>query len=193
MEVVAITRNLRMSSRKVRLVADVVRGMDAVKAESQLRFIPKAASLPIEKLLKSALANAEHNFRLGKDSLFVKAITVDQGAVLKRWRARAFGRAAPIHKHSCHITLTLAVKTGMEGRGGTAKSSPGDTSSAKGDAKHLNTPGKETVTKDMKEGHAPEVVDTRRMGKHRHAQNVDRIQKKESGGGPKRLFSRKAG
>ncbi len=97
-----------MSARKVRLVADLVRGLSVRKALDTLKFVPKAASTPVEKTLKSAIANAQNNFHLDPDALAVATITVDKGMVLKRWRPRAFGRAAPIHKHSCHITIVLS-------------------------------------------------------------------------------------
>ncbi len=103
-----------MSARKVRLVADLVRGMDASAALDQLRFVVKHAKEPIEKTLRAALANAEHNFHLEKANLMIGKITVDQGASLKRWRPRAFGRAAPIAKHSCHITIVLTDKKSVE-------------------------------------------------------------------------------
>lgn len=107
MEVKAIARFIRMSPRKVRLVADIVRGMDAPAAVLQLQFIKKRAAIPVGKLLKSAMANAENNFKLNPSEMFVKQIMVDGGPVLKRSRARAFGRAAPIRKRSSHITIVL--------------------------------------------------------------------------------------
>jgi large subunit ribosomal protein L22 len=109
-EVKAHVRHLRMSPRKVRLVADLIRGMSVEPALSQLRFMSKAAALPIRKLLDSAIANATHNHQLEKNSLFVKAIMVNQGPVLKRWRPRAMGSAAPILKRTCHITIVLDSK-----------------------------------------------------------------------------------
>ncbi len=107
MEVIAKSRFIRMSARKVRLVAGLVRGMDATPALAQLRFWRKAAALPVYKCLESAVANAENNFKLDPEKLYVKQIMVDIGPTLKRWRARAFGRAAGIRKHSCHITVVL--------------------------------------------------------------------------------------
>lgn len=107
MEVSAKLRFLRMSPKKVRLVVDVVRGLDVQKAESQLTFLQKGAARPVLKLLRSAIANAENNFKLKKDNLYLKRIFVDQGPALKRWRSRAFGRAAPILKRSSHITVIL--------------------------------------------------------------------------------------
>lgn len=106
-----------MAPRKVRLVADVVRGMEVNKALNQLRFIGKDARKPMQKLISSAIANAEHNFDLDKNNLFIKKITVDGGAVLKRWMPKAHGRATPIRKRSSHINLVLAeiVESGKKG------------------------------------------------------------------------------
>jgi len=114
MEVSAKLRFLRMSPRKVRLVVDVVRDMDATKAEHQLQFMNKHAARPVLKLLQSAIANAENNNKLKKENLFIKKITVDQGPTLKRWRPRAFGRAGSILKRSSHITIILCEKAVAE-------------------------------------------------------------------------------
>jgi len=108
MEVTAKARYIRMSPRKVRLVAGLVRGADVARAEAQLGLLNKAAALPVLKLLRSAIANAEHNNKLEREGLFIKSITVDGGPVLRRWRPRAFGRAAPIRKRTSHITIVLA-------------------------------------------------------------------------------------
>mgnify|MGYP001598811933 FL=1 len=97
-----------MSARKVRLVAGLIRGLAIHGALDQLKVSAKAARIPVEKTLRSALANAEHNFHIDTDTLRIAKITVDKGTFLKRWRPRAFGRAAPIHKHSCHITIVLS-------------------------------------------------------------------------------------
>ena len=107
MEVNATARFIRMSPRKVRLVIDVIRGLSVKQARSQLCVMKKAAAEPVGKLLDSALANATHNFHLQADDLYVKRIVADGGQVLGRWRARAFGRAAPIRKRTTHISITL--------------------------------------------------------------------------------------
>lgn len=107
MEVKAFARHLRIAPRKVRLVAGLVRGLDVDVAEAQLRFMNKASAKPVLKLIKSAVANAEHNFKLAPAGLYIKTITVDGGPVMKRWRARAMGRAAGIKKRSSHISLVL--------------------------------------------------------------------------------------
>ena len=102
-----------MSPRKVRLVVDTIRGLSVAAAETKLHFVPKLASEPVLKLLLSAVANANHNFHLQKEDLYVKSIVADGGPTLKRFRARAFGRAAPIRKRTTHITIVLADKKDM--------------------------------------------------------------------------------
>jgi large subunit ribosomal protein L22 len=101
---------LRMSPRKVRLVIDAIRGLSAQTAETRLVFMKKGAAEPVLKLLRSAMANAEHNFQLKRADLFVKFIVADGGPMLKRFRPRAFGRGAPIRKRTTHISLILAPK-----------------------------------------------------------------------------------
>lgn len=96
-----------MSPRKVRLVVDVIRGKAVPLAVTQLQFLQKDAARPVLKLLQSAMANAEHNFKLDPSTLRVKSVVADGGPTLKRWRPRAFGRAAPIRKRTTHITLVL--------------------------------------------------------------------------------------
>ncbi len=110
MEVKAKARYIRMSPRKVRLVINVVRGMNVKEAQTQLQFMNKAAAEPVLKLLNSAIANAEHNCDLNQDALRIKTIAADGGPTLGRWRARAFGRAAPIRKRTTHISIVLESK-----------------------------------------------------------------------------------
>lgn len=111
MEVKAQLRQLRISPRKVRLIANLVRGMSVTQAEQQLRFTNKASSLPILKLLQSAVANAEQHFKLSKEKLHLKSITVGDGLTLKRWQPRAMGRATPIRKRSSHVVVVLSDKS----------------------------------------------------------------------------------
>ncbi len=108
-EAKAILRYLRVSPRKVRLLANLVRGLSVAAALHQLQVSRKAARMPLGKLIHSAVANAEDR-KMDKDSLFIKQIMVDGGPMLKRFRPRAMGRAAPIHHHSSHITVVLAEK-----------------------------------------------------------------------------------
>ena len=114
MKIIATLKNLRISPRKVRLVADSIVGMDANVALVQLRHVLKKTSTPMEKLLKSALANAENNFGLDKDNMFVSSVLVGEGARLKRWLPRAQGRATLILKRTSHIKLELEER--VEGK-----------------------------------------------------------------------------
>lgn len=116
MEVRAHAKFIKMSPRKVKLVADLIRGLNVNLAETQLRFALKEAKEPMLKLLKSAIANAENNFNLKKDNLFVKTIFVNEGPMLKRFTPKAFGRAGAILKRMCHITIALdeAIPSGED-------------------------------------------------------------------------------
>ncbi|HBO99961.1 MAG: 50S ribosomal protein L22 [Candidatus Uhrbacteria bacterium GW2011_GWF2_41_16] len=107
MEVKAKASYIRISPRKVRLVVDVIRGLSVARARQQLRVMNKAAARPVLKLLESAIANAEHNFHLSSEQLFVKSVAADSGPTLRRWTPKAFGRSAPIRKRTTHISLSL--------------------------------------------------------------------------------------
>lgn len=104
---VAKLRYLRMAPRKIRLVADIIRGLSVEKALVQLRHLQKEAKVPVLKLLQSALANATNNLKMNKDTLRVKSILVDGGPISYRWMPRAMGRATSIRKRTTHITLIL--------------------------------------------------------------------------------------
>ena len=107
MKVTATLRHLRISPRKVRLVAAIMRGRNVEDARATLRFTPKRAAYPLLKLLNSAVANAEHNFSLDSTGLRIASITVDGGPILKRFRPKGFGRAARIEHRTSHIRLEL--------------------------------------------------------------------------------------
>ncbi len=107
MEAKAIAKYIRMSPQKVRLVVDLVRGKKVEEARQILQFTRKYAAEPVSKALDSALANAKQNPNIDEKILYVKAVFVDQGPSLKRWRARAQGRAAAIKKRTSHITVVL--------------------------------------------------------------------------------------
>jgi len=110
-EVRAAAKFLRISPRKARLVVEHIRGRSVPEARTVLAFTDRAAAREVEKLLRSAVSNAEANHNLIGDDLVVKAVFVDAGPVIKRWRARARGRSVRIRKRTCHITLTLAPGT----------------------------------------------------------------------------------
>ncbi|MBT3539410.1 50S ribosomal protein L22 [Candidatus Parcubacteria bacterium] len=98
---------LRMSPQKVRLIAGLVRGLKVEDALVQLTFSKKRAASPVKKLIESAIANAQHNHDLKKDTLVIETIFVNEGSTLRRWMPRAMGRATPLRKRSSHITLVL--------------------------------------------------------------------------------------
>ena len=106
----AIARTVRIAPRKVRLVVDLIRGKQIGEAVAILRHTPKAASPVVEKVLKSAVANAEHNYDLDINNLVVSEVFVDEGPTLKRFRPRAQGRASAINKRTSHITLVVSEK-----------------------------------------------------------------------------------
>ncbi len=107
-EVRAEARWIRISPRKARLVCDHIRGRSVPEARTVLAFTQRAAAREIEKVLKSAVSNAEANHGMFGDDLLVSAVYVDEGPTIKRWRARARGRASRIYKRTCHITVRLA-------------------------------------------------------------------------------------
>ena len=106
-EVRAEAKWVRISPRKARLVAEHIRGRSVPEARTVLAFTQRAAAREIEKVLRSAVANAEANHGLIGDELVVSAAFVDEGPTIKRWRARARGRVNRIHKRTCHITITV--------------------------------------------------------------------------------------
>ncbi|HOV87341.1 MAG TPA: 50S ribosomal protein L22 [Syntrophobacteraceae bacterium] len=110
MEVRAVSKYLRVSPHKARLVADLVRGKMVADALTTLKFTPKKSARFINKTLRSAVANAENARTVDVDTLYVKVILVDEGPRLKRWRPRAMGRATRILKRTSHITVVLAEK-----------------------------------------------------------------------------------
>ena len=106
----ATAKFVRISPRKARLVTDNIRGRSVPEARTILAFTERAAAVEVEKVLRSAVANAESNPELhwNGDELVVAAVFVDEGPTLKRWRARARGRVARIRKRTCHITIQVA-------------------------------------------------------------------------------------
>lgn len=146
MEVRAHLRYLRIAPRKVRLVINLIRGMQVDRALDQLSVLPKASTRPVTKLLKSAIANATNNFQLSTSDLHIKSIVANEGPKLKRYRPRAFGRAAELLKRMTHVTIVLEdkAKTPTPSKG--AKPAPAETTKVKIDeVKHA--PAKPAVAK----------------------------------------------
>lgn len=105
-----MARFIRVSPKKTRLVLDLIRGKKAEEALITLKFLPNKPARIVEKVLQSAIANAEHNYNLDVNELFLHQVYADEGPVLKRWRARALGRASRIRKKTSHITIILKEK-----------------------------------------------------------------------------------
>lgn len=103
----AKARYVRISASKVKIVIDLIRGKSVAEAQAILMYTPKAASPIVEKLLRSAVANAENNLDLNRDSLYVAEVYADQGPTLKRYMPRARGSASRIRKRTSHITIIL--------------------------------------------------------------------------------------
>lgn len=106
-EVEATSKNLRVSSRKLKMVADSFKGRKAQEAYDSLLFVPKKSALPLAKTIKSAIANAKNNFKIEQDKLVVKEILVDQGPTLKRYRSGSRGMVRPILKRTTHLKVIL--------------------------------------------------------------------------------------
>lgn len=188
MEIKAHNRYVRMSARKVRLLADMIRGLDTQRALEQLHYMTRAARVPIEKTVQSALASAENTYHLKKEYTFIKAITVDIGPGLKRWRPRAFGRAAPIIKHLCHITVVLGEKPGAGETQGVGEKQAVQSTKVKAPSfTHPVDQPHPAATDGEKE-----IFDTAREGRHEYAQKMNREHKKQKGF-LKKVFQRKSG
>ena len=106
-EIHATSKNVRITPRKVRLVGDAVKGKGLTDAVALLRFMPHRASTVVLKTVRSAAANAENNFDLDPNDLYVARVIVDPGRTLRRFRAKARGRVGPIRKRSSHVTVVV--------------------------------------------------------------------------------------
>jgi large subunit ribosomal protein L22 len=112
MEAKAQARYIRVTPMKARRVVDLIRGLPAGEAQAILRYAPQAASEPVGKVLKSAVANATNNFNMPLDDLVITEAFVDEGPTMKRFRPRAQGRAFRIRKRTSHITIVVGTPTG---------------------------------------------------------------------------------
>lgn len=106
----AVAKYIRISPRKVRQVVDLIRGKKVGEALAILKFTPQRSAGAIAKVVKSAAANAEHNFEMDKDALYISEAFVDQGPSLKRFKPRAMGRADAIMRRTSHITVVVSEK-----------------------------------------------------------------------------------
>ena len=112
MQVKAVSKYIRISPQKARLVIDQIRGLPVNRALELLQFSPKKAAKPIKKTLESAIANAENNEGADIDELRVEMVYIDEGPTLKRWLPRAKGRATSIFKRTSHITIAVGDTRG---------------------------------------------------------------------------------
>lgn len=198
MQVKAAVKHIRMSPTKVRLVADLIRGLEVKNAMDQLRFSSKLAKKPIMKLMDSAVADALHNFDIKKDNLFVKEIRVDEAKKLYRWMPKAHGRATKIRKRSCHISLVLQelVDSGEKKKKVQKIEAPvklGGKPKEK-EAEPVSSVAKEIAAKEKPKAEASEekgkkIVDPRSEGKGKHA----RIEGASTKGFIGKVFRRKSG
>jgi large subunit ribosomal protein L22 len=192
MQVSAKLNNLKISPRKVRLVVDVIRGMKVEKALDQLKFINKKSTHPIDKLLKSAIANAENNFELKIDNLLVKEIRVDEGMTMKRSMPRARGRATVIRKRVSHVMITLGelVDSGEKKGKQTKIEAPIKlTGNVKEEgAAKVKPKAEEKIAKEDADEKGKKIVDPRMEGHGKHSKI-----EKDSKGFVNKMFRRKSG
>lgn len=106
----ASLKNYRCSASKVRRVTPLIKGLEVSLAEEQLKYSNLGSAQDVSKLLQSAIANAKNTYNVEENSLWVNNLVAQEGRTLKRWRARAYGRAAQIRKRTCHIVITLESK-----------------------------------------------------------------------------------
>lgn len=144
MKVTAKLNYLHIGPRKVRAVVGVVKKLNVQDALNQLRFVPNKASLPLFKLIKSAIANAENNFSLEPDSLKIAEFKVDGGPVFKRFRPGSRGRASPLKKKTSHVTLVL------EGQRAAHPTGSGQGTAARKSAAEKAEPIKESAAGEVK-------------------------------------------
>ena len=184
MEVKAQVKNLRVSPRKARLVVDLVRGMSVENALAQLRFVNKGVATDIAKLIKSARANATHNYTLDPSALVIKKMWVDEGVTLKRWMPRAFGRATPLRKRASHITVVVGVDgdSPVKVKADNEKEGMGKDDKL-GKAEKL--PKENKPKNAAKETKKKKETDSKMKGKHQADLHKDKKEKKEKGGSKK--------
>lgn len=193
MEVKAKAKHLKNSPRKVRLVASLIRGMEVETAENQLKFLNKKAARPTLKLLASAIANAENNFELEKNNLFIKEIKVNEGPTMKRWMPRARGRATTIRKRTSHIELVLGeIKDSGEKKAKAQKlEAPVKLGSEpkKDEGVKVKSKDDEKGKENKEEEKGKEINDPRGQGKGKNT----KIEGKGSQGFGNKFFRRKSG
>jgi len=185
MKVTAKLDNLRIAPRKTKLVADLIKGLDIKIALDQLDMRVKRTSPHMKKLLLSAVANAENNFGLDKDNLYVEDVVVGAGPSLKRWMPRAYGRAAQILKRTSKITIVLEER--IEGKGRKTKEEMAKIMEKR--MKERKKAEKERAETEGKEEKVEEMAKTKKISE----KEIDKV--KKDGGGKSwgsKIFRRKS-
>ena len=192
MQVKAKLNNLRISPRKVRLVADIVKGMDVDESLVVVANIVKRSSAHLEKLIKSAIANAENNFGMDRDNLYIFDIQVSEGYTLKRWMPRAYGRATTILKRSSKVFVILEER--VEGKNRKSKKQLEEERESrikeKTKRQKVVTEGSEKIKEEVKETEGEEKISAEHKKEH-HDVEGKRKQSRESGWA-KKIFRRKS-
>ncbi|OIO08600.1 50S ribosomal protein L22 [Candidatus Falkowbacteria bacterium CG_4_10_14_0_2_um_filter_36_22] len=195
MEIKAKVKHIHMSPRKVRLVVNVIRGWEVNKALDQLKFINKWAAKPIIKLINSAIANANNNYEIAKDNLYIKEIRVDEGATIHRWMPKAHGRATPIRKRTSHVYIVLSeIKASVKKQIKRKETeAPIRLSQKPKDEKYVSEKrkevSKEKMPSEFKSEKGKVIVDPREEGQGKHTKIEGSSQK----GFVNKIFRRKSG
>jgi large subunit ribosomal protein L22 len=187
MKVEAKLNNLRISPRKVRLVAGLIKGLDVAEALIQLENTVKRSSPIFEKLLKSAVANAENNFGLDRDNLYIFNIETGEKAKLKRWMPRAYGRASQILKRTSVIKLTLEER--IEGKGRKTKEQMEKIKKEREEARKKM----EKEAREEREKSEKEEVKSEKEVPFREKREEEEKKKTGGKGWMKKVFQRKSG
>jgi len=190
MKVTAELNNLRVSPRKAKLVADLICGMDALEAVAQLGSTVKKTSEYMQKLLLSAIANAENNFGLSKSNLYVLSASVGAGPTLKRWMPKAYGRAGQILKRTSKIKITLEER--IEGKDRKSKEQMEKEKAerikkAKDEMKKEEEKRKEEDKAEAKEAKTEKVIETKLKGSDKTKKTAE-----EPKGWKNKIFRRKS-
>ena len=191
MEIKAKASSIKTSPRKMRLVADIIRGLKVDQALNQLSFVNKNATEPIGKVLKSAIANAVNNFDLKEDNLFVKEIRIDEGQTMRRWQPKARGRATPIRKRTSHVLLVLGelVESGKAVAKKQKIEAPIKLGAKPEEAEGVKVKKQEKEEAVSTEEKGKKIVDPRGEGKGKHT----KVEGGSTKGFGNKIFRRKAG
>ena len=186
MKVTAQLKNFRIAPRKVRLLAEVLRGYDVDEALLNLKHTIKRSTDPLTQLLGSAIANAENNFGLDRRNLYVSDFQVGEATRLKRWMPRAFGRATPIIKRSSHITIVVDER--IEGKNRKSKE---QLDKERKDREETRKKMEKEIMDERKESQDVKPADQNRIQTKKEA--VDKEGRKaQKGGWASKMFNRKS-